>query len=730
MYRLLLLLLISTTFIFADSKVEVFAANMDSNGSYVKASEDVVVLYDGMYISAESASFDRDAGIIELYGDVSVLKGAEYYTMGDYLMLNTKEDTRSFSPFFFQEYKDELWMSARTAKAKANDYTLQSGVVSSCNPQDPDWTIRFSSGYYDNEDQWMQMYNARLYAGEIPVFYFPYFAYPTDRTRRTGLLVPIIGLSGDEGFMYQQPIYIAESPYWDLELLPQIRTNRGEGLYTNFRFVDSPNSKGAITIGGFKEQPEYQKKFNLKNDKHYGFEFDYEHRGFLYNWFDWDIEGDSGIFSDITYLNDVEYSNLKENDSLNYQTTSQVTSKVNVFLNQSENYYGMYGKYFIDLEKDSNEDTIQNLPIIQYHRYVNTLFEDHFLYNFDYRGNNFYREGDKNAFQNVAKLPLGLQFPLVDEFLTLTISENLQASQISFYGTQETNATNAGDNYRPGTIFQDYQVVELNTNLVKAFDTFTHSIGFTAKYLHPGMEQKSGFYEDYHDDFKQRRANGSPCPVGDPCEYDNVDTFIEQASFEFTQFVFTDDEGEKLYHRVKQPIIYESGYDKYGDLENELRYYFTSELSYYNNTFYNYDRNVISKTQNTIGYNNSTFVFNLSHLYEDKVFVDSTSQFETRERTRYVTTNARYNYSQRWQYYAGYAYDIENSLTKNRHLGFTFNKRCWGLDLKYVENIRPTLDKDGLAAGIKDQVIYIMLNLRPIGGFEFHYKKSQNESTN
>lgn len=340
-FRVFALLLISLSCLYADKKVEVFSSNMDSNGSFVKANDDVVVLYDGMYISGQSASFDRDAGVIELWGNVSVLKGSEYFSMGDYLMLNTEEETKQFRPFFFQEHTDELWMSARSAKAQQQEYELHTGIVSSCNPQDPDWTIRFSSGYYDDESQWMQMYNARLYAGEVPVFYLPYFAYPTDTTRRSGLLLPTLGLSDDEGFMYQQPIYIAESPYWDLELLPQIRTNRGEGVYSIFRFVDSPKSSGSIVAGGFNEKKSYQDEFNLKNDQHYGVEFDYQHRGFLHHWFNWDVSGSSGIFSDVTYLNDVEYLNLKENDSLDYATTSQVTSKVNLFLNQSENYFGV-----------------------------------------------------------------------------------------------------------------------------------------------------------------------------------------------------------------------------------------------------------------------------------------------------------------------------------------------------------------------------------------------------
>ena len=722
MFRIVVLFFICLNLSYADKKVEVFSASMDSNGSLVKANDDVVVLYDDMYISAESASFDRDAGIIELYGDVTVLKGAQYFSMGDYLMLNTQKDTKQFRPFFFQEHTDELWMSARSAKAEVKKYELHTGVVSSCNPQDPDWTIRFSSGYYDGEDQWMQMYNARLYAGEIPVFYLPYFAYPTDTTRRTGLLLPILGLSDDEGFMYEQPIYIAESPYWDLELLPQMRSNRGEGLYTNFRFVDSPRSSGSLVFGGFNEKDSYLREFNLQNDQHYGVEFDYQHRGFLKDWFDWDVEGDSGIYSDITYLNDVEYLNLKKHDTLDYATTSQVTSKVNAFLNQSENYYGAYAKYFIDLNVNSNEDTIQNLPILQYHHFLNTLLDDHFLYSFDYRGNNFYREGSKNAIQNEVKVPLKLQFPLLDEYLTLSLSENLYASQISFHGSDDQIASQG---YSSGVYLQDFQNVELNTNLVKAFDDFTHSVGLTLSYIHPGDEKRSGFYDDYEDEFKQNQENSTPC-VGGPCEYDNTASVLEQATIEFTQFIFADDGDEKLYHRLKQPLIYESGYDKYGDLENELRYYFTPELSYYNNTFYNYDRNVITKTQNTIGYNDNIFKINLSHLYEDKLFVDSITNQETRENTRYLTASAAYNYSKKWGYYAGYSYDIETSETKNRNIGMTFNKRCWGVDLKYVENIRPTLDASGQSIGIKDKVVYLVLNLRPIGGFDVHYKQSEN----
>jgi len=736
MLRLLVLFFLIISSVYADKKVEVFAANVDSSENIMEADGDVVVLYDGMYISSKSATYNRESGILELYGNVNALKGAEYYAMGDYMMLDTHSDIRQFRPFFFQEHKDELWISAQSAKSQKENYELHTGIVSSCNPQNPDWTIRFSSGYYDDEEQFMELYNARLYAGEVPVFYFPYFAYPTDTTRRTGLLRPTFGLSSDEGFMYQQPLFIAESPYWDLEIIPQLRTNRGEGLYTTLRFVDSKKSHGSLTVGGFKEKTSYQEDFQLRNQKHYGVEFDYEHRDFLQTWFDWNPQGSSGIFADITYLNDIEYSNLKATDSLDYVADSQVTSRVNGFLNQSENYYGVYGKYFIDLQKETNSDTIQSLPIIQYHRYLDSVLDNHLIYSFDYRGNNYYRETNKNAMQNEIKIPIGLQFPLLDEYITLSLSENIYGSHIGFYGSDNPDDPNNPGNpniqaptegYSPGFYARDFQTIELNTNLVKAFDDFSHSMALNVAYLLPGQEKTSGFYDDYDETFNNNREKATICDGG-PCEYDNIPGVIEQASVEFTQFVFLADGKEKLYHRLTQPLIYESGYDKYGDLENELRYFFTNELNFYNNTFYNYDRNTLSKLQNTLAYKGEVFNLNLSHLYTDKLTEDS-SGIETRTKTSYLTTDARYNYSQKWQYFAGYAYDIELSETKNRHIGFLYTKRCWSVELKYIENTRPTqiysAGGGSRPSSIQDKILYLTLNLRPIGGAEVNYKKSE-----
>ena len=78
----------------------------------------------------------------------------------------------------------------------------------------------------------MHLYNPVFYVGKVPVLYLPYFGFPTDKTRRSGLLIPEIAYLSEQGLYYKQPIYFAPMQSWDLEFDPQIRTRRGAGIYT------------------------------------------------------------------------------------------------------------------------------------------------------------------------------------------------------------------------------------------------------------------------------------------------------------------------------------------------------------------------------------------------------------------------------------------------------------------------------------------------------------------
>ena len=276
MYKLLILLLIAITVVNADEKVEIYATSVDTQGSIVSATGDVAVVYQGYYLSASKAIYNRESGELELFENVRANQGNEYKLLGNHAKLNIKNKEKSFQPFYMLEKSSQVWISGDSCKAKGSDFDIESGVVSGCNPTDPLWKIEFSSSDYNTDSKWLNLYNARLYIYDIPVFYTPWFGYPLDKTRRTGLLLPSFGLSSTEGMYYQQSLYIAESNSWDLEITPQVRTKRGAGIYSTLRFVDSNVSKGSLRGGYFKEKNDYVIANNLANDTHYGYNFHYE----------------------------------------------------------------------------------------------------------------------------------------------------------------------------------------------------------------------------------------------------------------------------------------------------------------------------------------------------------------------------------------------------------------------------------------------------------------------
>lgn len=103
------------------------------------------------------------------------------------------------------------------------------------------------------------------YMLKIPQFFiYLIFGFSADTHRQSGLLIPKIVLKSSEGLYYEQPIYIATQENWDLELDPQIRTNRGFGLYSTLRFLDSPYSTGELNFGAFRENSSYFHDENLK----------------------------------------------------------------------------------------------------------------------------------------------------------------------------------------------------------------------------------------------------------------------------------------------------------------------------------------------------------------------------------------------------------------------------------------------------------------------------------
>ncbi len=700
MFKTLILFIIFANILNASDKVEIYATKMDSKSGIVEASGGVNVIYKDYFLSADNAIYDRESGDLELFDNIRVTRGGEYKILGSYAKVNIAKKEREFKPFYMLEKNSKIWMSADKGRIEDRNTEIDSGSVSGCDPNDPLWEMEFSSSDYNSKTKWLNLYNTRLYIYDIPVFYTPYFGYSLDKTRRTGLLMPMLGLSNSEGFYYEQPLYIAEYDSWDLELKPQVRTRRGSGLYSNFRFVDSKTSKGELKLGYFDEHSEYLNKYNLENDSHYGFNFRYNNNDFINQWFGVNFEGQSGLYADINSMNDVDYLNLSTNDSTQQSTATQVLSRVNMFYNTDSNYYGAYFKYYQDLTKQSNEDTLQKLPTFQYHYYLDTLLKDHLLYSLDIQSNNVYREINTKVIQTNINIPIRLQTELFDEFLNVSYTSNFYGQHSNFSGENNVSGLRPEDGY----FARNYHTFSAVSQLTKAFKDFTHIIGLELKHTMSGAEYDDGFYENIGD------FCADPININSPeCEFYDISEVQEITQLDFSQYIFDSSASQKLYHRVSQRINHGVLDGRYGELENELDYKPVDSISLYSNIFYNFDESLFSKIYSRVSFNDYGLNIGLSHLYKEDISKDLDA---SDRHTSYLTSRAGYTYDKHYSFNAMFNYDIESSLKKSMEVGFMYKKRCWDFGIRYAENNRPILTTAG-EDSVYDKYIYLSIVLKP-----------------
>ncbi|MGH8033520.1 MAG: LPS-assembly protein LptD [Luteimonas sp.] len=125
---------------------------------------------------------------------------------------------------------------------------LVGSTYSTCPPNDRRWELRAQRIDIDTNDGFATARNATIRVGRIPVLYFPWFKFPIDSRRQTGLLFPTLGTSGRNGFDWQQPIYFNLAPNYDLTLTPRLMTRRGLLLDTEFRYL-TETGRGVFDIG-------------------------------------------------------------------------------------------------------------------------------------------------------------------------------------------------------------------------------------------------------------------------------------------------------------------------------------------------------------------------------------------------------------------------------------------------------------------------------------------------
>jgi LPS-assembly protein len=681
------------------SKLEVISTDIDSNATVIKANNDVNFIYGDTMIASDEMCYDKNSSVAEFKGNIQIHRDDDMYLLGENLKLDLKSQEKSFEPLFIHEKRNNFWFSAKSAQESKGVYKLQEALISSCNPVDPEWKIAYSSGEYNSTDKWADLYNVVVYAGNIPLLYTPYFGFSTDTTRRTGFLVPTVGISGTEGFVYEQPYYIVPSDGLDIELRVQNRTARGHGAFVDFRFVDSPYGKGSMRYGYFKETNDNQDFFGWTHREHYGGDIDYE-RTHLFDKYFFDDVTDK-FFTDIKVYNDIDYVNLQSDTTDLADTSTVLTSRVNYMLAGESQYLGVYAKYFFDTTAETTTETLQELPKVQYHKYIDNFILDNLIYSLDYKVTSRSRINLTSAFENVVTAPISYRTSLFDNYINVSFTEDIAVSNINF------NHTDGNTSFETGNYVSLAQTLKIDTDIMKKYEENTHALRFAASYVFPGTAYKSGFYEN-----KEGQFDDEECTVGELCEFvqGSIDPIEKSVDLELTQYLFDKHGKEWMYHKMVQPINVENNVT-FGVFENELRIKLTDNMTLYNNAFYDAGANNFDKVSTSFSYNGSGIDSILTHLLQDQADINKVSN--------YLTFKFNYKPGNNYIYTAEYAYDNLTHKTRNILAGVKMEKRCWSYGFQFSQRVIPTS-----SASLTEQYLSFRVELLPIAGVGYEHQLS------
>jgi LPS-assembly protein len=188
------------------------------------------------FLGTKKLTYDSDTGKYVAEGDV------RYQDEGMRMVAERAEGNQNTDTHDVQSVQYQLMArrgngGAEHIQMHGAQGSLYGSTYSTCPPDQRMWELRAKRIDVNTDTGQGVARNATLRVGRVPVLYVPWFPFPIDNRRRTGLLSPSIGSSNRNGFDYRQPYYLNLAPNYDMTLTPRLMTSRGLQLGTEFRYL-------------------------------------------------------------------------------------------------------------------------------------------------------------------------------------------------------------------------------------------------------------------------------------------------------------------------------------------------------------------------------------------------------------------------------------------------------------------------------------------------------------
>lgn len=211
----------------------------DANQKMI-ARGDVEARYQGRTLRADEVIYDTKTEVVTAHGHVTLINADGTAQFADDMTMD-KDLKAGFARGFSARLDKNIKIAADSAVRRNEKITeLNKAIYTPCEvcaeKPKPTWSIQADKVVQDKNKHLVYYHGATIRMFGAPLMYLPVFWHPDPQTeRRSGFLVPKIGVSKKRGFVYQQPYLFVISPSQDLVVTPQFNTKVNPFLNAQYR---------------------------------------------------------------------------------------------------------------------------------------------------------------------------------------------------------------------------------------------------------------------------------------------------------------------------------------------------------------------------------------------------------------------------------------------------------------------------------------------------------------
>ena len=469
------------------------------------------VEWEGITVESTEINYHPEKHRLTAEGYVRVTEGSTVAVM-DELEINVKNGNGIFRNAIIFDSSNKAYMTAEEVRRIGkNHFVAQTCTFTTCDPKSPAWQITGSEVNYYSQN-FSSSQSTFLRVGNVPIFYFPYLAWPTVKRRQSGFLPPeyIIVRSSvrkwDLGYRIGIPYFWAIDPEQDLTITYDWVERRGPGLRLDYQYALTRGMRGEIKYQEFFERdardPENESgSLNAEeidsselNPKRFKFEFNHNQQ----------IDGQSRLITSALVYSDSQFQKEYELiDNPDPNTAQKLTANINrQFSNGSISLSATQTRVFSELallNRSINLTQVQHLPALSF-QFRDTFWRSgRASLSPEISGSvvRYYRVQGYNGEGAVATPRLNFNFPVFNHF----DGRNKIGKHLSRYKVRDPNLPGSEDEY--GFEILDSEI-EFNTVFSKIFKNETGTFTRFKHLVTPRIQY------NYIEDVPQQSDSGVP----------------------------------------------------------------------------------------------------------------------------------------------------------------------------------------------------------------------------